>query len=91
MSLSRFISSLALGLLLAISCGSVTVGSSPALHQYYIYPEMPGRTLDTKMADYLKKHLQNRTPDIILDKSGIEVMASHMTKEELIPNVSTRT
>ena len=74
MSLSRFISSLALGILLAVSCGSVTVGSSPALHQYYIYPEMPGRTLDTKMADYLKKHLQNRTPDIILDKSGIEVM-----------------
>ena len=73
MSLSRFISSLALCFLLAISCGSVTVGSKPALHQYYIHPDLPGRTLDTKMSDYLKAHLQNRTPDIIVDKTGIDV------------------
>jgi len=73
MSLSRFISSLALAFLLALSCGSVTVGSKPALHQYYIHPDIPGRTLDTKMSDYLKKHLQNRTQDIIVDKAGIDV------------------
>ena len=73
MSLSRFISSLALGLLLAVSCGSITVGR-PAKYQYYIYPEMPGRTLDTKLAEYLAEHLQNRTDRVVVDKSGIEVM-----------------
>lgn len=71
MSLSRFISSVLL--LLAVSCGNVSIGGHPAKVQYYIHPEMPGRTLDTQMADYLKEHLQNRTLNIINDKSGIDV------------------
>ena len=73
MSPLRFISSLAIGLLVTLSCGSFSVGR-PAKVQYYICPEMPGRTLDTKMADYLAEHLQNRTPRVVLDDSGIEVM-----------------
>ena len=73
MSLSRFISSLALAALLVISCGSVSLGGRPADHQYYIHPEMPGRTLDSRMAEYLKDHLQNRTDNIILEKTGIDV------------------
>ena len=44
-----------------------------AVHTYYIHPEVPGRTPDTKMSDYLKKHLQNRTEATILDKAGIDV------------------
>ena len=73
MSLSRFISSLALAALLVISCGSVSLGGRPAARQYYIHPEMPGRTLDSRMAEYLKDHLQNRTDNIILEKTGIDV------------------
>ena len=38
---------LALAALLVISCGSVSLGGRPADRQYYIHPEMPGRTLDT--------------------------------------------
>ena len=75
MYLSRFISSLAVaGILLTFSCGSVVGrGSGPARQQYYIHPEMPGRTLDSKLADYLKEHLQNRTEKVVTDKSGIDV------------------
>ena len=59
-------------ILLSFSCATIT-GGELAVHTYYIHPELPGRTLDTKMADYLKKHLQNRTEKVILDKSGIDV------------------
>ncbi|MBQ3813891.1 MAG: DUF4838 domain-containing protein [Bacteroidales bacterium] len=72
MSLSRFLSSIAAGILLTFSCASIT-GGEMAVHTYYIHPEVPGRTLDTKMSDYLKKHLQNRTEATILDKAGTEV------------------
>ncbi len=73
MSLSRFLSSLAGCVLLAFSCANIT-GGEPAVHTYYIHPETPGRTLDTKMADYLKKHLQNRCEATLLDVSGIDVV-----------------
>jgi len=74
MSPLRFISSLALALVVVISCGSISVGGRAAKYQYYFSPEMPGRTLDSKLADYLSEHLQNRTEHIVVDRSGIEVM-----------------
>ncbi len=73
MSLSRSLFSLALAILVTFSCSSIT-GSEMAVHTYYVHPEMPGRTLDTKMAEYLKKHLQNRCEKTILDKAGTDVM-----------------
>ena len=73
MSLSRFLSSLAACLLLtAFSCSSIT-GGGKAVQTYYFRPEIPGRSSDTKMAEYMKKHMQNRSSHTILDKSGVEV------------------
>lgn len=72
MYLSQFLSSAAVCLALTLSCVSIK-GTEMAVHTYYIHPEVPGRTLDSKMADYLKKHLQNRTEATVLDKAGIDV------------------
>ncbi len=74
MSLSRFLSSIVACLFLLVSCNNITVGGEMAKQTYYIHPEVPGRTLDTKMAEYLKKHLQNRCEKTVLDKAGTDVM-----------------
>lgn len=73
MSLSQSLSSLAAAVLLVSSCDSFA-GGELAVHTYYVHPEVPGRTLDSKMSDYLKKHLQNRSEKTIVDKGGIDVM-----------------
>ena len=66
-----FLSSLVV-LLTAVSCRSV-VGGAEAVYRYNIHPEYQGRNADTKMADYLKRHLQRRSEATILDKEGLPV------------------
>ena len=70
MLLSRFLSSLIL--LLAISCASFT-GGNKAVQIYNVRPEVPGRAEDTRGAEYLKKHLQNRSEHTVVGKDGVEV------------------
>ena len=72
MFLSRFLSSLLLVGFLSVGCNHL-VGGTPAVHTYYVHPDVQGRALDTKMSDYLKRHLQRRTEANILDREGIEV------------------
>lgn len=72
MSLFRFLSSLLIASLLIAGCDQLVRGSE-AVHKYYIHPDVQGRALDTKMSDYLKKHLQRRCESSILDREGIEV------------------
>ena len=72
MSLLRFLSNLLLAAFLCAGCGQLVRGSD-AVHKYYVHPDVQGRALDTKMSDYLKKHLQRRSESTILDRDGIEV------------------
>ncbi len=72
MSLLRFLSSLLFAVCLCAGCGNIVHGSD-AVHKYYIHPDVQGRALDTKMSDYLKRHLQRRSESSILDRDGIEV------------------
>ena len=72
MSLLRYLSSLLLTACLCVGCGHIVRGSD-AVHKYYIHPDVQGRALDSKMSDYLKKHLQRRSESSILDRNGIEV------------------
>ena len=72
MSLFRFLSNLLLAALLAVGCNHLVRGSD-AVHKYYIHPDVQGRALDSKMSDYLKRHLQRRCESNILDREGIEV------------------
>ena len=72
MSPLRLLFILLISCLLAHSCGNLVRGSD-AVNLYYIHPDVQGRALDTKMADYLKKHLQRRTESTVLDRDGIEV------------------
>lgn len=72
MSLPRLFSSVFAAVTLLVSCGNI-VGGGNAVRQYYIHPDIQGRGSDTKMADYLKKHLQRRSENNLLDKDGLEV------------------
>lgn len=71
--------SLSSGLLLLLtvlsvpSCKLFKKDAGPSAYQYYIFPSRGGRNADSRMADYLKKHLANRTDQIILDRSGLPV------------------
>lgn len=72
MSLSRLLFSCIGALMLTISCGPF-VGGKAAVQQYNIHPDVLGRGPDTKMAEYLKKHLQRRSEATLLSKDGVEV------------------
>ena len=71
MSLLRFLSSLCISVLF-ISCGFFHSGGE-AVHRYNIHAEIMSRASDVKMADYLKKHLQRRCDNTLLDKAGLDV------------------
>ena len=60
-------------LVLVLSCDAV-VGGGEAVQRFNIHPEYQGRNLDTKMAEYLKRHLQRRSDNNMLDKDGTEVI-----------------
>ena len=72
MSLLRFLSNLFLVGVLSVGCNNLVRGSD-AVHTYYIHPDVQGRALDAKMAEYMKKHLQRRCEANLLDRDGIEV------------------
>jgi len=59
-------------LLTVLSCGQAGRGNN-AVHLYNIHPQVSGRTLDQKMVDYMKKHLQKRSDNVLLSNDGIEI------------------
>lgn len=73
MSPLRFLSSLC-ALLLLSSCGWLPGRTPQAVQQYFIHPDVQGRyTPDARMADYLRRHLESRSPASVLSPDGVEV------------------
>lgn len=64
---------LAAALLTVASCRFFHREAQPAAFQYNIFPSRSRQALDSKMADYLKKHLENRSDLTILSKNGLPV------------------
>lgn len=70
----RSLFSIAFVISLAASCFSFTAGEN-AVYVYNIQPKDPGNAMDVKMADYIRKHLQDRSRKNLLDsRNGIPVM-----------------
>ena len=72
MFLSRYISSVIVTVMTVLACGC-SGRRNEAVNTYYIHPQLPGRSSDQKMADYMKKHLQKRSENVLLSNEGIEI------------------